>query len=139
MSDIPWYAGLGLVEDAIEISAGIQDHSWVDATLGGVGCGLDALGMVLDPLGSLMAWGVGWLLEHVEPLREALDQLAGDPGAVGAQAASWQTASASVENAHQRYSTAVSVDTAGRAGAAGEAYRSHAAEQSALVQGLERI
>jgi hypothetical protein len=53
-----WYTGLGLVEDAAQISSGIHANSWVDDTLGGVGGSLDVLGMAIDPLGSLVAWGV---------------------------------------------------------------------------------
>ena len=87
-SSTTWYTGLGLVEDAALISNGIKDDSWVDGSLGGVGAGLDVLGMVIDPLGSLVAWGVGWLMEHVQPLKDALDWLAGQPDEIaGAQLA----------------------------------------------------
>jgi hypothetical protein len=48
-----WYTGLGLVEDAYQVSSGIQNNSWVDGTLGGVGTSLDILSMAIDPLGSL--------------------------------------------------------------------------------------
>jgi hypothetical protein len=75
-SSTTWYTGLGLAEDAAQISSGIHNNSWVDGTLGGVGGSLDILGTVIDPLGSLVAWGVSWLMEHVKPLKEAL---AGSP------------------------------------------------------------
>ncbi len=73
---------LGLVEDAAQISNGIQNNSWVDGTLGGVGGSLNMLAMAIDPLGSLVSWGVAWLMEHVKPLQEALDWLAGNPDEV---------------------------------------------------------
>jgi hypothetical protein len=60
--------------DAAQISNGIQNGSRVDGTLGGVGGSLDVLGMVIDPLGSLVAWGVSWLMEHVRPLRRVPGQ-----------------------------------------------------------------
>ena len=50
-----WYTGLGLVEDAADITNGIQNNSWVDGTLGGVGASLDILGMALDPIGTLVS------------------------------------------------------------------------------------
>ena len=31
-----WYTGLGLAEDAADITNGIQNNSWVDGSLGGV-------------------------------------------------------------------------------------------------------
>ncbi len=37
------------------------------------------LGVVLDSIGTLVSYGVAWLIEHVKPLSDALDWLAGDP------------------------------------------------------------
>ncbi|NUR70177.1 MAG: hypothetical protein HOU81_05115, partial [Hamadaea sp.] len=36
-SSTTWYTGLGLIEDAAQISDGIKNDSWVDGTLGTVG------------------------------------------------------------------------------------------------------
>ncbi|GAA1643109.1 hypothetical protein [Actinoplanes couchii] len=55
-SSTTWSTGLGLVEDARQISDGIQNNSWVDTTLAGAGGSLDALAVAVDPLGSLFAW-----------------------------------------------------------------------------------
>ncbi|WP_229071063.1 hypothetical protein [Actinoplanes sp. DH11] len=129
-------AGLGLVEDAYQIASGIQNGSWVDATLGGVGVSLEALSLILDPIGGLVSWGVGWLLEHVEPLREALDRLAGNAGEVSAQAAQWQQVAAAMSAAHTSYAAQVSTDTTGWSGAAGDAYRAHADTQLSALQGI---
>jgi hypothetical protein len=92
-----WYTGLGLAEDAAQISNGIHDNSWVDGTLGGVGGSLDVLGLVIDPLGSLVAWGVSWLMEHVRPLKEALDWLAS--GSAGSSSSPSSSNSASTSRA----------------------------------------
>ncbi|MEV6598276.1 WXG100 family type VII secretion target [Actinoplanes sp. NPDC051346] len=135
-SSTTWYTGLGLVEDAAQISSGIHDNSWVDGTLGGVGASLDVLGLAIDPLGSLVAWGVGWLMEHVKPLKEALDWLAGNPDEIAAHAATWRNVSASVSGSHQQYADAVRAQTAGWSGASGDAYRSHAARQLDAIGGI---
>ncbi|GAA1635649.1 hypothetical protein [Actinoplanes couchii] len=131
-----WSTGLGLVEDARLISAGIQDNSWVDVTLGGFGGALDTLAVTVDPLGSLFAWGVGWLMEHVKPLRDALDWLAGRPDEIAAHAETWRNVSAAAAAAGQRYTDAVRTQTAGWQGLAGDAYRGHAGEQLAAVEGI---
>jgi uncharacterized protein YukE len=128
-SSTTWYTGLGLVEDAEQISGGIHNNSWVDGTLGGVGGSLDVLGMVIDPLGSLVAWGVSWLMEHVRPLKEALDWLAGNPDEIAAHAATWRNASAASTQTHQQLADAVRAQTAGWLGESGDAYRAHAAQQ----------
>jgi hypothetical protein len=52
-----WYTGLGVVEDAAQISNGIHDNSWVDGTLGGIGGSLDIIGMAIDP--ARLTAGVG--------------------------------------------------------------------------------
>jgi hypothetical protein len=131
-----WYAGLGLVENAAQISNGIHDNSWVDGALGGVGGSLDVLGMVIDPLGSLVAWGVSWLMEHVKPLREALDWLAGKPDDIAAHAATWRNVSGSVSSTQQQYSDALRAETTDWTGASGDAYRAHASQQLHVMGGI---
>ncbi|AGL14265.1 DUF4157 domain-containing protein [Actinoplanes sp. N902-109] len=137
-SSTTWYTGLGLVEDAAQISAGIRDESWVDGTLGGVGASLDALGTVVDPLGSLVAWGVSWLMEHVRPLQEALDWLAGNPDEVAAHAATWRNVAAAASEAQQRYADEVRSQTAAWSGASGDAYRAHAGRQCDIIGGIAK-
>jgi hypothetical protein len=131
-----WYSGAALVEDAAQTAGGIHDHSWVDGTLGGVGTSLDVLGLVIDPLGSLAAWGVSWLMEHVRPLREALDRLAGDPDAVAAHAGSWQNVSRSTAEAATGYADAIEHDVAGWQGDSADAYRQHAGAHVSVLQGI---
>lgn len=137
-SSTTWYTGLGLAEDAAQISNGIQNGSWVDGTLGGVGGTLDVLGLVIDPLGSLVAWGVGWLMEHVRPLKEALDWLAGKPDEIAAHAATWRNIAAATTATQQRYVDAARTQTAGWSGASGDAYRSHAAQQADALGGIAK-
>jgi hypothetical protein len=137
-SSTTWYTGLGLVDDAAQVSRGIHDHSWVDGTIGGVGTSLDVLGMVVDPLGSLVAWGVSWLMEHVRPLKEALDWLAGNPDAVAAHATTWQNVSTFTADAGGRYAEAISHDTAGWQGTSGDAYRQHAGAHVTVLQGISQ-
>ncbi|GIF37488.1 hypothetical protein [Actinoplanes xinjiangensis] len=134
-----WSTGLGLVEDAHQISDGIRNNSWVDATLGGVGGSLNAVAVAVDPLGSLFAWGVGWLMEHVQPLRDVLDRLAGRPDEIAAHAATWRNVAAAAAEARQGYATAVRTQTAGWLGASGDAYRAHAGEQLAAVDGIATV
>ncbi|MFI1997046.1 WXG100 family type VII secretion target [Actinoplanes sp. NPDC020271] len=137
-SSTTWYTGLGLAEDAAQISDGIQNGSWVDGTLGGVGGTLDLLGTALDPLGSLVAWGVGWLMEHVRPLREALDWLAGQPDEIAAHGATWRNVATATNATLQRYTDAVRDQTAGWSGASGDAYRHHAAQQLDALGGIAK-
>ncbi|MET8148281.1 WXG100 family type VII secretion target [Actinoplanes sp. NPDC049668] len=136
VSSTTWYTGLGLVEDAAQISSGIHDNSWVDTTLGGVGGSLDTLALVIDPVGSLVAWGVSWLMEHVQPLKDALDWLAGNPDEIAAHAATWRNVSASVTDTHHQHTAAVQTQTTDWLGASGDAYRNHAGQQLDAIAGI---
>ncbi|WLS44520.1 hypothetical protein Q3V37_24510 [Micromonospora profundi] len=100
-----WYTGLGLVEDVADTVSGIESGSWIDSTIGGVATSMDALATVLDPLGSLVSWGVGWLLEHVKPLSDALDWLAGDPDQIHAYASTWRNVAKQSTDCRRRVKT----------------------------------
>jgi hypothetical protein len=132
------YTGLGLVEDAYQIASGIENNSWVDGTLGTVGGALDIVGMVLDPIGSLVAWGVSWLMEHVKPLKEALDWLAGNPDAINAHAQTWGNVSKFTGEAHQGYADAIRFETQTWVGESGDAYREHAQIQLTAMDGISK-
>ncbi|MFC4069569.1 hypothetical protein [Actinoplanes subglobosus] len=120
------YTGLGLVEDAADITNGIRNHSWVDPALGGVGATLDTLSLAIDPLGTLASWGVAWLMEHVKPLKEALDWLAGNADEVAAHAATWANVATFTAQARQQYTDQIRTEVADWFGASGDAYRRHA-------------
>ena len=128
--------GPALLDDARLIADGIRGHNWVDTTLGGVGASLDALSLAVDPLGTLAAWGVTWLLEHVGPLRDALDRLAGDAGEVAAHAATWSTVAATAATAGQHLADRLRTDVAGWHGMSGDAYRAHAGEHLDTLAGI---
>jgi hypothetical protein len=137
-SSTTWYTGLGLVEDAAQVSNGIQNNSWVDGTLGTVGGALDVLGMVIDPLGSLVAWGVSWLMEHVKPLKEALDWLAGNPDEISAHAQTWENVAKFTLDAQKYYADALRVETADWLGDSGDAYRGHASGHLTVMEGISK-
>ncbi|BBH66677.1 hypothetical protein ACTI_33620 [Actinoplanes sp. OR16] len=118
-----WHTGLGLVGDVADITEGIRNDSWVDPILGGVGASLDLLTLTIDPLGGLMAWGVAWLMEHVQPLKEALDHLAGNADEVTAHAATWSNISSHTDQTAQQYANSMPTDWAG---AAADAYQARA-------------
>nr|WP_042184013.1 PPE domain-containing protein [Kibdelosporangium sp. MJ126-NF4]CEL16019.1 hypothetical protein [Kibdelosporangium sp. MJ126-NF4]CTQ93944.1 hypothetical protein [Kibdelosporangium sp. MJ126-NF4] len=87
-------AGLGLGESGPSLVEGIDNAAkgeWdaLALSVDGASVALDVLGMVMNPLGEIVKAGVGWLLEHVECLREPLELLTGDPKAVDAVAQTW--------------------------------------------------
>jgi uncharacterized protein YukE len=132
------WAGVWIAEDIELIAQGVENRSWVDGTLGVVGGGLDALAFVSDPVGALLQYGIAWLIEHVKPLSEALDWLAGDPGRIAAHAQTWRNVASSLRAEAESLAGAVGVDITGWSGAASEAYRSWAARRGQSLEALAK-
>jgi uncharacterized protein YukE len=129
------YTGIGIAESAIDLKNGIESGSWVDIGVGIAGVGLEALSFVVDPLGSLVSAGVSWLIEHVKPLSEALDWLAGNADLVAAHAKTWHNVAKAVSEVHLDLKNQVATDTASWQGAAGNAYRAHSAKTQDVLSG----
>lgn len=134
-ADSPW-AGIGIAEDVDRIAAGVRDRSWVQGSLGVAGGGLDGLAMVADPAGALTRFGVGWLIEHVKPLSEVLDWLAGEPGEITRHAQSWQTVATSLHAEADSLTKAIVRETAEWSGAAAGAYRTGATRHEQSIRTL---
>jgi uncharacterized protein YukE len=132
------WAGVWIAEDVESIARGVADHSWIEGTLGLVGAGLDGLAIVSDPVGALLQYGIAWLIEHVKPLSEALDWLAGDPAAIAAQAQTWRNIAESLRADADDVARQVSWDLTDWQGAAANAYRSWADQRDKTLQTLAR-
>ncbi len=130
-----WYSGIGIAESAADVKSGIESGSWVDIGLGTAGVGLEALSFVVDPLGSLFSAGVSWLIEHVKPLSDALDWLAGNADLVASHAQTWKNVAKAVGEVRDDYTRDVAGDTAGWQGHAGDAYRAAAARTADVLGG----
>ena len=127
--------GIGIAESAQGLASGISNGDWVEAGLSAVGVGLEVLSMVIDPIGTLASYGVSWLIEHVQPLKEALDWFAGDPPVIQSFSETWANVATEVNAVAQDYLTEVNAGTAGWTGGAGDTYRGHAAEAADAVSG----
>ncbi|MFC5924038.1 WXG100 family type VII secretion target [Micromonospora vulcania] len=130
------WAGIWICEDIELIAQGVRNGSWIDGSLGVVSAGLDGLAFVSDPVGALLQYGIAWLIEHVKPLSEALDWLAGNPAEITAHAQTWRNVAASLRQEAAGLAGAVRADVAGWGGSAGPAYRAWAAEQTQAITGL---
>src|SRR5699024_5966609 len=84
-----WSKGAGIVDSVRATSNAVDSEDWGDLAASGGVLALDGLLLVIDPVGSALAAGVGWLMEHFDPLRELLDFVAGDPGAIKSGADAW--------------------------------------------------
>jgi uncharacterized protein YukE len=131
----PW-AGVWLADDVESIRGAVLDRSWAELSVAGASASLDVLAFVSDPFGSLLQYGIAWMIEHVRPLAEALDWLAGDPAAVTAQTQTWRNIAAALRDNNDDLIRAVRWDTTDWAGQAGDAYRAWSANQQNTITAL---
>ncbi|SDX73249.1 RHS repeat-associated core domain-containing protein [Amycolatopsis xylanica] len=131
--------GIGILESANDLASGVKDGSWVEGGLGAVGVGLEVLSLAIDPIGTLAQYGVSWLIEHVKPLKDCLDWLAGNPPVIQSFSDTWANVAREVTAIAGDLSNEAKGGTAGWSGAAGDAYRGEVAEQVDAVAGAASL
>jgi hypothetical protein len=120
------FGGAGLLDSLHSLNASLQSGDWVGSTLSGVGVALDTVASVMDPVGSLIAAGLGWLMEHLEPLKGWLNDLTGDAGAVLGFAATWDNVASAMNDAGDELNRVVRADLESMSGASVAAYMAYA-------------
>ncbi|MEV4349512.1 hypothetical protein AB0J83_34055 [Actinoplanes sp. NPDC049596] len=130
------WAGVAIAEDIEQIVQGVRNGSWIDGALGAAGAGLDALALVSDPAGALLQYGIAWLMEHVKPLSEALDWLAGDPGQISAHAQTWRNLAGRLADEADELIGFVNWDVSEWTGGAADTYRTHAGRRADTLRAL---
>jgi uncharacterized protein YukE len=132
------YSGIGIVESIADLSSGIESGNWVDISIGGLGTSMEALGLVTDPVATLLSYGISWLIEHVKPLSDALDWLAGDPDQITAYARTWSNVAGAMHSAAGDLTRASTGDLAGWSGTAATAYHRQVAQAHAALAGISQ-
>ncbi|SHE26612.1 Hypothetical protein ACGLYG10_2863 [Actinomyces glycerinitolerans] len=130
-----FWAGTGIGEDLSDLSEAIGNGSWVYGSLAGVALAGDVVFTVFNPIAAAVSAGLGWLIEHIHPLDEMLEQLTGDADAVMAGAQTWTNISEALATHAQDVRNYVTADMAGQAGLAAAAWRSRAKELSDGLDG----
>ncbi|MFD5246522.1 hypothetical protein ACFWIW_18375 [Amycolatopsis sp. NPDC058340] len=77
-------AGAGFFDSAFSLKKAVDDGDSLSIGLASAGMAIEILGMVVDPIGSLLTAGIGWLIEHIVIFRWPLDFLLGDPKGIEA-------------------------------------------------------
>lgn len=91
------FSGTFILEDCEMIASGIRNGDWIEGGLGAFALLADGIAAVVDPLGSLIAAGLGWLMEHMEPIKGWLNDLTGDAGEVLGFAGTWDNISVEMQ------------------------------------------
>jgi uncharacterized protein YukE len=69
----------GSLIDGISKDAESETEKALDITFNAIGAAASMVMFAIDPLGSLIGAGIGWLIEHVSFLRDALNVVMGNP------------------------------------------------------------
>lgn len=126
-------SGAGLLESGTQLVRAIESGSWVEGSLAGASVILDTAAMAVDPIGSLIGAGLGWLIDHLEPLKGWFNDFTGDAGEVAAFAETWANIRSQLA-ASERHLTRTVRDVDELAGEAISAYRLF---QTDIAQRLE--
>lgn len=138
-TSMPDSGALGLlqpVDNAVKGADAMAGGEFVEGSLSFAKGGLDVLGFISDPLGALFSWGVGWLIDHVEPFPTWLDQLAGDPDLIHSFASTWHNVSGRVHANADSFREAVQQARGDWSGLASEAYGATAQVVGASIDGM---
>ncbi len=135
------FSGTGLLDSGISTAQAIHDGDWVAAALSGVGLAFDAVATYSDPLGSLISAGIGWVIDHLDPIKGWFDDLAGNPEAVSAFAGTWLNVANSLSACNTTYVMGANQKLGEMTGPNVTRYRQHVEEMSdklSFVSGASR-
>jgi uncharacterized protein YukE len=121
-----WFQGIPAFEDGEALIKAIAERDFIGTIFGVQTAALDVLGATFDPIGTVASYIASWMLDHVTPLRMALDGLAGNPAVVRAYAATWANVSTALFAAHGDLTARIDAETATWQGLAAHRYRGSA-------------
>lgn len=128
--------GAGLVDSANATAQAAYSEDWGEFAASGGVLALDAMVTAVDPVGSALAAGVGWLMEHFEPLTELLDFVAGDPDAITAGVETWNSVKEELQALAKEFPGTAEQQTSDWSGQAKDAY---AKQIGTYADGLESL
>ena len=126
-------AGTFLLEDGEALVQAINDKDWVAGGLALVGGAFDAAAAASDPIGTLIAMGLGWVLDHVQPFNTWLEQLTGDADQVKAHATTWKNVHKHLQATAEAMASHVTTDLADMNGRTITAYQGAASDITHVI------
>ncbi|WIM96978.1 hypothetical protein ACTOB_000460 [Actinoplanes oblitus] len=138
-AETKWYEGAGILEAAMGMTDSFTAGDWFAGTGNFAVLGLSALGAVIDPFQAVFAAGVGWLMEHLELLRQPLDWLAGDPKEIEGHATTWREMRIRTYKTVEFFAGQVASNTASWEAEAITTYRAKAAGMADAVLALGEV
>ncbi len=131
-----WYAALGPVETIMTTGEALSEGDWVAGSVNGVFAGMETLGAIADPFGALVSAVGGFIMEHLHPFPEWLDQLCGSPSEIRSFAVTWNNVADHMDTNADEFLTTVRRDTAPWDTLAVRAYENACEALESLLKGF---
>ena len=133
------WTGIGLADSFEGLVDSIHSEGWVDDLMAGAAFGLEVAATVMDPFRALLAGGLGWAMEHFEPLREMLDELTGIPDLVNSYAATWNNMAGALQYMANELKASLAADLPSWTGNSAIAYQALMVNNVDALSGLGGI
>ncbi|MBC2932208.1 hypothetical protein [Nocardioides sp. zg-1228] len=131
--------GLKMIDGAADSAEAFGRGDWIEGSANGLSAAVDVVGAVVDPIGTLGSMFAGWLLSHIGPVQDALDELLGDPATIQSFAQTWENCAGHLRGLADDYRGAVAGDLSGLQGMTMDAYRDFAETEESLVRGMGNV
>jgi len=123
------FSGAFLIEDGQCLVDAVRSGDWLEGGVAAFSALIDTAAAVIDPIGTLIANGLGWVLDHLDPLKGWLNDFTGNPGEVAGFAQTWDNVAARLRETGEALLRRTD-DVAELSGAAIDAYLDYAADAS---------
>ncbi|MEV6905651.1 hypothetical protein [Amycolatopsis sp. NPDC051071] len=138
-SEYGYAAGIGVAESAMDAFNGISNGDWIGGGLGVLSLAGELASAAIDPFGYLMSSVASFLMEHMQPLKDMLDAVAGDPPVIQSYSETWGNVAKKLEDTKVELTNTVKNGTSGWTGEAADQYRKQAAEQAEAISGAATV
>ncbi|WP_020669108.1 hypothetical protein [Amycolatopsis nigrescens] len=128
--------GAGMAQDFIGGTEKILSGDWAEGLLDLGSGAMDVKGFLKDPIEGLLSMGFGWIIEHVDFLKEPLDWLTGDQDTLDLTVQTWAKISEHVQKTAEELTDSVQKDCAHWEGPAADQYRTYTQDQIDVYVGL---
>lgn len=125
--------GIKVADFGLDAWNAIGREDWCEAGVNAAAATADTVDALTDPFGTLLESAFAWMMEHVAPLPEMLDTLAGDPDVVQANAHTWANVSDALRKAADDMMRTVKTDTAPWHGPAMDVYKPFARGEASMI------
>ncbi|SMD12357.1 hypothetical protein [Lentzea albidocapillata] len=132
----PSTEGAGILHDATETVKGFSSGNWAEGLINAGATVAGVAGVLADPMAALLSAGFGWLIEHVDFLKEPLDWLVGDQEALDGMAKTWESVSGYLKDTSDDLRNWVKNDTTGWTGKDSDQYRLFGADRADTYAGV---